>query len=776
MDTDENGQIPSWVLTLEDLFDSIPIGLIIMDKQGKIMMFNRTQEQVTRIDRKKIIGTYYHEAFKDTIKQLDKAKHYWDLLKNGKSFSIIFHELIPQFHDLALTGKGYGVPLLSGKGFMIASDFSDEMKLDKHTLQQLNFQLAKSSAFLQNLLDSSPNAVIVTNEEGFISTSNKTAERLFGLSREDLAWRHISLLMESQLEQSEYSTLAQKKTASEFNLKKNNKQIFPARVRLSYFDAEEDESGSWLFIIEDITYEKSIEFSLSERLQFEQLLSELFSTFVDIKIDEIDGKINYALKQIGQILNIDRCYLSQFERLKNMYLATHAWAADGITAIPIGLASEQFPWLFSELTQKKTVQFERLKDISESAHIDQMNYRKLGTKSQLTIPLIDDRFVIGCFSMDQIQHERTWNPDLVNRLQIVAEVMRNILSKKQSDENLHKAYQEIKQLKDRLENERNYLREEIKIEHNYENIIGQSQSLQYALYKVEQVAPTDSTVLLLGETGTGKELLARAIHNKSLRKNQPLIKLNCASLHTNLIESEIFGHEKGAFTGAHSVRKGRFELADGATLFLDEIGELPLETQAKLLRVLQEGQFERLGSSTTMNVDVRIIAATNRNLDEAVEEGRFRNDLWYRLNVFPITAPPLRRRKEDIPLLVNWLVDKYSRQMGKKIDNISGHTMEALESYSWPGNVRELENVIERAVISTQGNVLDVGDKLQTNQTKISPTVEKKPISEIERSYILETLEQTRWRIEGKSGAAKILGLTPSSLRRRMAKYNIQRP
>ena len=776
MDTDENGQIPSWVLTLEDLFDSIPIGLIIMDKQGKIMMFNRTQEQVTRIDRKKIIGTYYHETFKDTIKQLDKAKHYWDLLKNGKSFSIIFHELIPQFHDLALTGKGYGVPLLSGKGFMIASDFSDEMKLDKHTLQQLNFQLAKSSAFLQNLLDSSPNAVIVTNEEGFISTSNKTAERLFGLSREDLAWRHISLLMESQLEQSEFSTLAQKKTASEFNLKKNNKQIFPARVRLSYLDAEQDESGSWLFIIEDITYEKSIEFSLSERLQFEQLLSELFSTFVDIKVDEIDGKINYALKQIGQILNIDRCYLSQFERLKNMYLVTHAWAADGITAVPIGSASEQFPWLFSELTQKKTVQFERLKDIPESAYIDQMNYRKLGTKSQLTIPLIDDRFVIGCFSLDQIQHERTWNPDLVNRLQIVAEVMRNILSKKQSDENLQKAYQEIKQLKDRLENERNYLREEIKIEHNYENIIGQSQSLQYALYKVEQVAPTDSTVLLLGETGTGKELLARAIHNKSLRKNQPLIKLNCASLHTNLIESELFGHEKGAFTGAHSVRKGRFELADGATLFLDEIGELPLETQAKLLRVLQEGQFERLGSSTTMNVDVRIIAATNRNLDEAVEEGRFRNDLWYRLNVFPITSPPLRRRKEDIPLLVNWLVDKYSRQMGKKIDNISGHTMEALESYSWPGNVRELENVIERAVISTQGNVLDAGDKLQTNQTKISPTVEKKPISEIERSYILETLEQTRWRIEGKSGAAKILGLTPSSLRRRMAKYNIQRP
>jgi len=776
MDTDENGQIPSWVLTLEDLFDSIPIGLIIMDKQGKIMMFNRTQEQVTRIDRKKIIGTYYHEAFKDTIKQLDKAKHYWDLLKNGKSFSLIFHELIPQFHDLALTGKGYGVPLLSGKGFMIASDFSDEMKLDKHTLQQLNFQLAKSSAFLQNLLDSSPNAVIVTNEEGFISTSNKTAERLFGLSREDLAWRHISLLMESQLEQSEFSTLAQKKTASEFNLKKNNKQIFPARVRLSYFDAEEDESGSWLFIIEDITYEKSIEFSLSERLQFEQLLSELFSTFVDIKVDEIDGKINYALKQIGQILNIDRCYLSQFERLKNMYLVTHAWAADGITAVPIGSASEQFPWLFSELTQKKTVQFERLKDISESAYIDQMNYRKLGTKSQLTIPLIDDRFVIGCFSLDQIQHERTWNPDLVNRLQIVAEVMRNILSKKQSDENLQKAYQEIKQLKDRLENERNYLREEIKIEHNYENIIGQSQSLQYALYKVEQVAPTDSTVLLLGETGTGKELLARAIHNKSLRKNQPLIKLNCASLHTNLIESELFGHEKGAFTGAHSVRKGRFELADGATLFLDEIGELPLETQAKLLRVLQEGQFERLGSSTTMNVDVRIIAATNRNLDEAVEEGRFRNDLWYRLNVFPITSPPLRRRKEDIPLLVNWLVDKYSRQMGKKIDNISGHTMEALESYSWPGNVRELENVIERAVISTQGNVLDVEDKLQTNQTKISPTVGEKPISEIERSYILETLEQTRWRIEGKSGAAEILGLTPSSLRRRMAKYNIQRP
>ena len=253
---------------------------------------------------------------------------------------------------------------------------------------------------------------------------------------------------------------------------------------------------------------------------------------------------------------------------------------------------------------------------------------------------------------------------------------------------------EIKKLKDLLEAERAYLQEEIKLEYNHENIIGQSDGINYVFYKVEQIAKSDTIVLVLGETGTGKELIARAIHDLSLRKERALMKVNCATLPSNLIESELFGHEKGAFSGAHSRHLGRFEVADGATLFLDEIGELPLELQAKLLRVIQDGEFERLGSSRTIKVDVRIIAATNRNLEEEVRKGRFREDLWYRLNVFPITMPPLRDRLDDIPLLVEYYMEKISKRMGKSIEIIPARVMNALQDYHWPGNVRELENVL----------------------------------------------------------------------------------
>ncbi len=270
-----------------------------------------------------------------------------------------------------------------------------------------------------------------------------------------------------------------------------------------------------------------------------------------------------------------------------------------------------------------------------------------------------------------------------------------------------------------MEAERAYLQDEIKLEYNFENIIGQSDGLKYVLYKVEQIAGSNTTVLILGETGTGKELVARAIHGLSLRKNRSLVKVNCATLPTSLIESELFGHEKGAFTGSGSRRLGRFEVADGTTLFLDEIGELPLELQAKLLRVIQDGEFERLGSSQTLKVDTRIIAATNRNLEEEVRKGSFREDLWYRLNVFPITVPPLRDRLDDIAPLVNFYVQKIGKRLGKSIQIVPAGVMHALQDYHWPGNVRELENVLERAVINTSGPKLRLVDELK-KPSKIS--------------------------------------------------------
>jgi len=352
--------------------------------------------------------------------------------------------------------------------------------------------------------------------------------------------------------------------------------------------------------------------------------------------------------------------------------------------------------------------------------------------------------------------------------------IQDITERKQAELNLKAALFEIKELKEKLEVERAYLQEEIKSEYNYENIIGQSNALNYVFYKVEQIAPTDTTVIVLGETGTGKELVARAIHGLSPRKDRALVKVNCATLPANLIESELFGHEKGAFTGAHARQLGRFEVANGATLFLDEIGELPLELQPKLLRVIQDGEFERLGSSATNKVDVRVIAATNRHLEEEVRKGRFREDLWYRLNVFPITAPPLRERMEDIALLVDFFVDKISRRLGKSIESIPVSVMNALLDYQWPGNVRELENVLERAVIDSSGPKLHLVDELQKPHKDL--TTAKKTLNEVERDYIVRVLEQTNWKVSGPNGAAEILGLDRSTLRARMRKLDIRQP
>jgi PAS domain S-box-containing protein len=352
--------------------------------------------------------------------------------------------------------------------------------------------------------------------------------------------------------------------------------------------------------------------------------------------------------------------------------------------------------------------------------------------------------------------------------------IQDITERKQGELNLKTALSEIKALKEKLEVERAYLQEEIKLEYNYENIIGQSDGLNYVLYKVEQIASSDTTVLVLGETGTGKELVARATHGLSPRKGRVLVKVNCATLPSNLIESELFGHEKGAFTGAYARQLGRFEVANGATLFLDEIGELPLDLQPKLLRVIQDGEFERLGSSGTVKVDVRVIAATNRNLEDEVRKGRFREDLWYRLSIFPITVPPLRERMEDIALLVDFFVNKISKRLGKSIESIPTSVMNALQGYQWPGNIRELENVLERAVINSSGPKLHLVDELKKPHKDLTTT--QKTLETVERNHIVRVLDQTNWKVSGKNGAADILGLNRSTLRARIRKLGILQP
>jgi PAS domain S-box-containing protein len=350
----------------------------------------------------------------------------------------------------------------------------------------------------------------------------------------------------------------------------------------------------------------------------------------------------------------------------------------------------------------------------------------------------------------------------------------DITDRKRAEDALKMALSEVEKLKNRLEDENLYLQNEIKLTHNFEEIIGKSEALKNILGKVQQVAATDSTVLILGETGTGKELIARAVHNISGRSDRPLVKVNCAALPANIIESELFGHEKGAFTGAFARKIGRFELADKGTIFLDEIGDLPIDLQVKLLRVLQDGEFERLGNPNTIKVDIRIIAATNRDLEKAIENSTFREDLYYRLNVFPIKAPSLRERKEDIPFLVNHFIKKYCKKIGRKIEIIPQKVMDGLLTYDWPGNIRELENIIERAVIVCQGKRLEAGDWLPQ---KCMPAGASSitTLEEMEKAHILKVLELTRWQVSGEKGAAKILGLNQNTLVSRMKKLNIHR-
>jgi formate hydrogenlyase transcriptional activator len=410
-------------------------------------------------------------------------------------------------------------------------------------------------------------------------------------------------------------------------------------------------------------------------------------------------------------------------------------------------------------------------NISQQAQVPMETTERL--KFGCACPLFGRHRTLGVLSAARIEDKPFGDEDLALLIQVATQVAIAL------DNSL--AYREINELKEQLAREKFYLEDEIRTEMQFEDIVGKSVALRNVLQQVEIVAPTDSTVLIYGETGTGKELVARAVHDLSSRKARAFVKLNCAAIPTGLLESELFAHEKGAFTGAIAQRIGSFELAHGGTVFLDEVGEIPLELQPKLLRVLQEREFERLGGSRTLRSDARLIAATNRDLAAMAQENKFRPDLYYRLNVFPIRVPSLRERTEDIPLLVRHFVQQFSRRMGRTIESVPADTMTALVEYHWPGNIRELQNVIERAVIVTQGSVLKValGDLTAAPKVPIHAPVEdgnsmRKVLEETEREQIVRALEQANWVISGASGAAAKLGMKRSTLQARMQKLGIQ--
>jgi formate hydrogenlyase transcriptional activator len=417
---------------------------------------------------------------------------------------------------------------------------------------------------------------------------------------------------------------------------------------------------------------------------------------------------------------------------------------------------------------------------------------------------LENNLVPDAFTADRVEILRVLSAQAAISLEnakLYAEMQQEVVERRRAEDELHRALAEVETLKNRLQQENVSLQEEIRQEHNFEEMVGRSPALLEMLQKVELVAPTDSTVLLYGETGTGKELVARALHDRSARKDRPLVKVNCGAIAAGLVESELFGHMKGAFTGALERRIGRFELANGGTIFLDEIGELPLETQVKLLRVLQEQEFEPVGSSRTVHVTVRVIAATNRDLEEAVRAGRFRSDLFYRLHVFPIQVPPLRDRRSDIPQLVMFFLARFAKKLGKTVEAVPQGVMDLLIRYDWPGNIRELQNLIERAVVLSQGPVLRLDrpllptatlDAVTTTAETVSGVADTHgqapegrtpsaspvlvpalPLEEVEKRHILQVLKQTRGVVEGPKGAARILNLHPNTLRSRIKKLGI---
>jgi PAS domain S-box-containing protein len=531
----------------------------------------------------------------------------------------------------------------------------------------------------------------------------------------------------------------------------------------------------------DITERKRAELDLEQQARFEALLSDISARFVNVPPGQIDAAITDALEQVGDCLELDRCTLGHLTPDGAQVRVTHVWSRDPVDGIVPSYIAADYPWFVSPFLTGEELLWSRNDGLPPGAEADLQVIEALNLQCFAGIPMMIAGKVAGCVGFINCSDSTPWNLKVVQRLHLLARVFGSAIERQRQDLELRHAYSEIQHLKEHLEAENITLKQEVKASYAGDEIVGKSAVLREVLFQVEQVAPTDSTVLLLGETGVGKELVARAIHARSHREDQPLITVNCAALPSSLIESELFGHEKGAFTGAVGRKIGRFEVADGGTILLDEIGDLALELQVKLLRVLQEGRFERLGSAQTRTVDVRVIAATNRDLDAMVARGEFREDLYYRLGVFPIRVPPLRERRADIPLLVWYFVSVLQTRLGRTIKTIPPQTMEALSAYDWPGNVRELQNVMERAMILSRSESLELGTIIPARRARKKATATRAPdhgvrLEDAERAHILAVLESCDWKIGGQNGAAERLGLKRSTLHSRMKKLGIQRP
>jgi formate hydrogenlyase transcriptional activator len=788
-----------------------------------------------------------------------------------------------------------------------------ELEMQNEELRRAQVELDAARSRYFDLYDLAPVGYCTLSGKWLILEANLTAATMLGMDIRALRKQAFSRFILKDDQDIHYEFRKKlfdtgEPQACELRMLKKDKSMFWARLEATIVQAADDAPVSRV-VISDITASRKAEDDLREnekRLGFLTLLSELSARFINLPADKVDNAIKDSQRLICECLHLEISALWQVlpDRPDSLFM-THHHLSPGLPpdfpVVPEGMEARQyFPWCLKKMLKGERIILTRITEAPAEAATDIKTWHRFGIRSALTLPLsTGGGTVFGAIAFDSVQYEMDWSAELVEKLQLVAQVFANALAlklgeqalkesekryrdiydgaiegmyrtslegknimanpalakilgydsaqdvvsevvdsarqvwadpeerslftrmleeqgtvrgyecrfmrkdgaiiwvslnsravrgpdgrvvffegfmeditmRKQLEAKLKQSLEEVQQLRDRLHMENVYLREQLRRDDSHAAIVGESKPILKTLEEAKRVAPTDSTVLLLGETGTGKELLAHAIHEMSSRKDRLLVLVNCASLPPTLIESELFGREKGAYTGSLTRMTGRFELADGSTLFLDEIGDLPLELQSKMLRVLEQGQFERLGSSRTIKVNVRLIAATNHDLAQDVSEGKFRKDLYYRLNVFPITLPPLRDRKNDIPSLVWSFVNQFEKSLGKQIESISKKSMESLMNYSWPGNIRELKNVIEHAMIMSSSTVLEVAPPMRmANELSGSYS-----LTDIERRHILEVLNSSGWRISGKNGAAEILGMKRTTLQSKIKALGIKR-
>jgi len=635
--------------------------------------------------------------------------------------------------------------------------------------------------FFRLAVEQSPCGVLVLREDGTILLVNPEADNIFGYVAEELLYRNVHHILPEFVQWRATGrwglsdATASQHTEAIFISHGLHKSGAKVPLEISLSTVSEGEARFLVVSATDITDRLSLQARLdaAEHRDSERLIGELAVSFGGA-VDDIDDAITDSLHRLGEAFQMDRVVLWRKTVGSPAIVPESSWLREDVSP-PVPVTVDELPWLVSNIQQNEACWFTAIDEIPDA--VDQETFRRVDVRSSAVFPLTiaadaPDGRDLAALSFCSLTTERRWPPSVVGPLRVMAALIGQALARKATHQALKSAREELVRLQDRLSDDADGERHEIRTFRSSRIIVSESDAVKQSLEQLEQVAPTPATVLLLGETGAGKEVFAQAIHEASPRHARQMIRVSCAAIPSALIESEMFGRERGAYTGALSRQVGRFEAAHQSTLFLDEIGELPLEVQAKLLRVLQEKTIERLGSTQPIKVDVRIIAATNRNLEQAVADKTFREDLFYRLNVFPITVPPLRERVADIPGLVWAFLDEFARSFGKPIESVSKDTMRELQQYPWPGNVRELRNVIERAVI------VATKSRLSIELPKMTPSKAPKSwmtLEALEIEHVRAVLESTNWRVRGPGGAAGRLGLKPTTLESRMARLGIRR-